>query len=121
MITTRNVVLAAIAGIVGCIANSIAITAALGAPLMPLILSPGREFFSILFAMLLIPIFARMQGAAAWITGIVVLDAIASLSAKLVFGAGAPWSLVLIFNGIYAIAAVAVYAFGRERTHTARA
>ena len=114
MLTTRNLIVAAIAGILGCIANSIAITALAGAPLMPLIFSLGREFFSILFALSLIPIFARMSGAAAWVTGFVVLEALSSLSAKLVFGAGAPWGFVLLVNGIYAIVAVAVYAFGRK-------
>lgn len=109
MWTTRNIVVAAIAGIVGCIANSIAITAVAGAPLMPLIFSPGREFFSIVFAMALIPIFAMMSRAAAWITAFVVLEALSSLSAKLIFGADAPWSLVLFFNGVYAIAAILVY------------
>ncbi|MBJ3763390.1 hypothetical protein ILP92_11600 [Maribius pontilimi] len=115
MFTARNVIVAAIAGILGCIANSIAITVMAGAELMPLILSAGREFWSVVFALALIPIFARMSGAAAWITGFVVLNALASLSAKLIWGAGAPWSFVLTVNGAYAIVAVAVYAVGREK------
>ncbi len=117
MWTTRNIIVAAIAGIVGCVANSIAITAVVGAPLLPLIFSPGREFFSIVFAMSLIPIFAKLQGAVAWVTAFVVLEALSSLSAKLVFGAQAPWSLVLFFNGIYAIAAILVYVFGTRTAH----
>ena len=112
MWTVRKIIIAAVAGIVGCVANSIAITAVVGAPLMPLIFSPGREFFSIVFAMSLIPIFATMHGVAAWVTAFVVLEALSSLSAKLVFGAGAPWGLVLFFNGVYAIAAILVYVFG---------
>ena len=115
MVTARNVLVAALAGVVGCIANSVAITLVAGAPLAPLILSLGREFFSVLFALALIPIFANLTGIMAWAAGVVVLEALASLSAKLVFGAAAPWSLVLFFNGIYALAAVAVYAAGRER------
>ncbi len=115
MFTPRTVALAALAGVAGCIANSIAITALAGAPLMPLIFSLGREFFSILFAMALIPIFARMSGAAAWAAGFVALEALASLSAKLIWGVGAPWSFVLMVNGIYALTAVAVYAAARNR------
>ena len=115
MFTPRNVAVAAIAGVVGCIANSIAIALVVGAPLLTLILSPGREFFSVVFAMALIPIFARLSGAAAWAAGFVALNALASLSAKLVFGAQAPWGLVLVFNGIYAVAAIAVYAAGTRR------
>ena len=115
MFTARNIAAAALAGVVGCIANSIAITAIAGAPLLPLIFSLGREFFSVLFALALIPIFARLDGAAAWAVAFVVLNALASLSAKLVFGAQAPWGMVLLFNGVYALAATAVYAAGRER------
>ena len=119
MFTARNLIVAALAGIVGCIANSIAITTLAGAPLLPLILSAGREFWSIVFALALIPIFARMTGAAAWITGLVVLEALSSLSAKLIWGAGAPWSFVLLVNGFYALAAVVVYAAGRQKNRSA--
>ena len=114
MFTARNLIVAAIAGIVGCIANSIAITVMAGAPLMPLIFSLGREFWAIIFPMALIPIFARMSGAVAWVTAFVVLEALSSLSAKLVWGAQAPWSTVLLVNGVYAIVAIVVYVFGRR-------
>ena len=113
MFTVRNVILAAIAGILGCIANSFAISAMAGADPIPLILSPGREFWSIVFAMALIPIFARASGVTAWIVGFVVLDALASLSAVYIWGAAAPWSFILLVNGIYALVTVAVYALGR--------
>ncbi len=116
MFTARNVIIAAVAGVAGCIANSLAITALAGAPLMPLIFSLGREFFSILFAMAMIPIFASMSTAAACVTSFVVLEALSSLSAKLVFGAAAPWSFVLLVNGAYALIAVAVYVAGRNRS-----
>ena len=115
MFTTRNILLAVIAGIIGCIANSIAITVATGTPVMGLILSAGREFWSVVFALALIPIFARMGGAAAWVTGIVVLNLLATVTAKIIWGAEAPWGLVFIFNGIYAIVATAIYALARNR------
>ena len=115
MFTMRNIGVAAIAGVLGCIANSLAIIAMAGADPVPLILSAGRQFWSIVFAMALIPIFFRMSSVTAWITGFVVLDALASLSAVYVWGAGAPWSFVLTVNGAYALVAVAVYALGRSR------
>lgn len=115
MFTTRTVILAAIAGIIGCIANSLAIMAMAGADPVPLILSAGRQFWSIVFAMALIPIFARMAGVTAWVVGFLVLNALASLSAVYIWGAPAPWSFVLTVNGAYALAAVAVYALGRSR------
>lgn len=114
MFTARNVVVAALAGIAGCIANSLAITALAGAPLMPLILSLGREFWSIVFAMAMIPIFGRMHGATAWVVSFVVLEALSSLSAKLIWGAQAPWGTVLIVNGAYALVATAIYAVAHE-------
>jgi len=43
-----------------------------------------------------------------------VLEALASLSAKLIWGAGAPWSFVLTVNGAYAVVAVGVYGVGRR-------
>ncbi len=115
MFTIRNIIVAAVAGILGCIANSLALNAMADAPLMPLILSAGREFWSVVFAMALIPIFARMSGPAAWITGFIVLNALATLSAKIIWAAEAPWGFVLLVNGVYAIVAVAVYAVGRDR------
>lgn len=116
MFTVRNVIVAAIAGIIGCIANSLAIMAMAGADPVPLILSAGRQFWSIVFAMALIPIFARMSQVTAWITGFVVLDALASLSAVYIWGAGAAWSFILTVNGVYALAAVACYALGRSKS-----
>jgi len=117
MFTIRNVTVAAMAGILGCIGNSLAITAMAGADPVPLILSAGRQFWSIVFAMALIPIFAYMSGVTAWITGFLVLNALASLSAVYIWGAGAAWSFVLTVNGVYALVAVVCYALGRAKAH----
>ncbi|MGY9037030.1 MAG: hypothetical protein ACKVLA_04345 [Rhodobacterales bacterium] len=115
MFTVRNVILAAIAGVLGCIANSLAIAAMAGADPISLILSAGREFWSIVFAMALIPIFARVAGVTAWIAGFVVLEVLSSLSAVYIWGAAAPWNFILLVNGAYALVAVAVYALGRSK------
>ena len=66
--------------------------------------------------MALIPIFVHLSQITAWITGFVVLNALASLSAVYIWGAGAPWSFILTVNGIYALAAVIVYALGRSKS-----
>jgi len=66
--------------------------------------------------MALIPIFARLSQVSAWIAGFLVLNALASLSAVYIRGAGAPWDFVLTVNGAYALAAVAVCALGRSRS-----
>ena len=86
-----------------------------GADPIPLILSAGRQFWSIVFAMALIPIFVRVSGVTAWIAGFVVLEALSSLSAVYIWGAAAPWSFILTVNGAYALVAVAVYALGRPK------
>ncbi len=115
MFSRRNVLVACLAGVMGCIANSLALAVmAPDASFLHLIFSAGREFFSVVFAMALIPIFSLTAGATSYLVAFVALNALASLSAKLVWGAGAPWSFVLFVNGIYAIVAIAVYATGRR-------
>tara|TARA_R100000306_G_C4356321_1_gene132900 strand:- start:442 stop:825 length:384 start_codon:yes stop_codon:yes gene_type:complete len=116
MFNSRNIIAAILAGIAGTIANSIAVSAALGAPLLDLIFSFGREAVAILVALLLIPIFARMEGAAAWLTGFLTLAIVPSILAKTVFAIEAGWTTVLILNAVYAITAVIVYVLIAKRS-----
>lgn len=109
MFTTRAILAIVAAGVAGAIANSIAITLAFGAPLVPLIFSFGREAVAILVAALLAPIFARMSGAQAWAAALAALSVIPSILAKTVFGAAPPWLWVLGLNFVYALAATVVY------------
>ena len=110
MFTTRTVIIVIIAGIVGTIMNSIAINILAGAPVMPLILSAGRNLVAILVAVLLIPIFGRTGGAGAWLAALVCLTVIPSILAVFVFGADAPWAFVLGVNFVYAFTATLIYA-----------
>ena len=119
MFSKRNVLISCLAGVIGCIANSLALAMiAPDASFFDLVFSAGREFFSIVFAMALIPIFSLAPGAASYLVAFVVLNAMASLSAKLVWEARASWSFVLFVNGIYAIVAITVYATGRRNDRT---
>ncbi|RYH02266.1 hypothetical protein EU805_10470 [Salipiger sp. IMCC34102] len=106
----RCFVVAILAGIVGTIANSIAINIMAGAEVMPLILSFGRNAVAILIALLLIPIFGRRPGVVPFVLGVAVLTLLPSLLAKFVFGAEAPWGFVLWVNFIYALVATIIYA-----------
>ena len=106
----RSFIVAVIAGIVGTIANSIAINIMAGADVMPLILSFGRNAVAILVAFLLIPLYARRSGAIPFVLGVAILTLLPSLLAKFVFGADAPWSFVLWVNFIYALVATIIYA-----------
>jgi hypothetical protein len=109
MFNARTILAAVLGGISGTIANSIAITLAIGAPLLPLIFSFGREAVAILVALLLIPIFTRLSGTTAWLVALVVLTLVPSILAKVVFGATVPLIMVLAFNAIYALVATVVY------------
>ena len=115
MFTLRNIVIVIIAGIIGTIANSIAINIMAGAEVMPLILSFGRNAVAIIVALLLIPFFGRMSAGAAWIASLVALSVIPSLLAVYVFGAQAPWAFVLTVNFVYAFVATLIYAVSYRR------
>ena len=109
MFSIRNLIAVVLAGVAGTIANSIAVSALMEAPLIGLILSPGREAVAILVALLLIPIFARMRRWQPWIVGILTLTVVPSVLAKTVFAVTAPWLLVLGVNAIYAVVATVVF------------
>ena len=109
MFGTRSLIAAVVAGIAGTVANSLIVSALVGAPVMGLIFSFGREAVAILCAFLLIPLFARLPETQAWIAGIVTLTALPSLLAKTVFAADAPWTMVLGVNAVYAVTAVIVF------------
>ena len=105
----KIVIAVVVAGIVGTLANSIAVTAAFGAPFVPLALSFGRNAVAILVAALLPAIYRNTAGTTAHLIALVALTVIPSLLAKLVFGADAPWLAVLLLNAVYAVAAIVTY------------
>ena len=109
MFTPRTIAAFIVAGIVGTIVNSIAVSVSFGAPFLPLVFSFGREAVAIIVAILLPILFFRMPRLPAMCWGFVLLTIIPSILAKTVFAATAPWLVVLIMNGFYAIAAVATY------------
>ncbi len=102
-IFTRRTLLAVIAaGVVGTLANTVALV-------------PGRYAVAIALCLAL-PLLTRKVGDV-WffVIGILWLTVAASVLANLVFGVGAPWAMVLGFNLVHAIAAIATYrviAFG---------
>ncbi|KAF0676892.1 hypothetical protein [Profundibacterium mesophilum] len=114
MSTTAAIVGVILAGILGTVANSFAISYLFGVEAMPLILDAGRLAVAILVAILLIPIFARMGGFAAWIVALAALTVIPSLLAVYVFAAEAPWSVVLGVNFVYALVATIVFVAMRK-------
>ncbi|MEX2629960.1 MAG: hypothetical protein WD341_08480 [Tistlia sp.] len=98
-----------LAGIGGTLANSLAVWQVVGADFLALALSPGRNGVAIAVAAALPVILPRVQGLWGWLFALVVLAVVPSLLARYLFGSGAPWETLLLFNGIYALAACLIY------------
>ncbi len=105
----REIIAVVAAGIAGTVANGVAVALVVAPARIDLLLVPGRYGVAILVAAALPFLFRRLNGAAAWISALVTLTVVPSLLAKLVFGAGAPWGLVLGLNAVYAVVAIAIY------------
>jgi len=109
--TTRVLIAVIVAGIVGTLANTFALALVASPDRMALALVPGRYAVAIALCVAL-PFLVRKIGGIGFFTiGILWLTVAASVLAKLVFGVGAPWIMVLGFNLIYAVAAIAAYQF----------
>ena len=107
--TIRTIIATVLAGVVGNVVNAVAASLLIRPELIDFALVPGRYAVAILVAAL-IPIFmALVGGMPALLLSFVGLTVVPSLLAKLVFGSGAPWILVLVLNAIYAIAAMVTY------------
>jgi hypothetical protein len=109
MPAVRLIVAIVVAGVAGTLANSVIVALLTPNPFVPLAISPGRNAVAIAVAVLLPVIYAVTSGGAAAAIALVAMTVVPSLLAKLVFGAGAPWGLVLGVNAVYALAAWAVY------------
>ena len=105
----RHLLALVVAAIAGTIANALAAAAFVNPDLIRLALVPGR--YAVAFAVALsIPLSLRLvRGRLAPWVALVLLTAIPSLLAKFVFGAGAPWHLVLSLNAVYGVVAIAAY------------
>ena len=107
---TRKVLAIVAAGISGTLVNSATAAAVLGAEkFLPFALSPGRHGVAVAVATLIPVAFSMLDGAAALALAAGLLTVVPSLLAKLVFGSGAPWLLVLALNLVFAVAAILVY------------
>lgn len=98
-----------LAGIGGTLANSLAVSLGVGADFLSLALSPGRNGVAIAVAASLAFILPQVPGLWGWLFGFVVLTVVPSLLARYVFGVGAPWEALLLYNGVYAAAACLIY------------
>jgi hypothetical protein len=106
----RALIALVLAGVAGTVLNAAAIALFIALDLWTLALVPGRYAVAIALCLAL-PLLAS-QVSRLWfaIIGAVWLTVAASVLAKLVFGAGAPWLTVLALNLVYAVGALVVYA-----------
>ena len=98
-----------VAGVAGTIANSVIVAALTPNDFVTLATSTGRLGVAIVVAGLLPLIYQQISGATAAVIAVMALTIVPSVLAKLAFGVGAPWGLVLAVNGVYALVALAVY------------
>lgn len=105
----RTLIAIIAAGIAGTLLNAVAVAVAVSPAKLSLALVPGRYLVSIALCLVL-PILSRFfSGLPFYLAAIVLLTGGASLLAKLVFAAAAPWVLVLSFNCVFAVAAALTY------------
>ena len=109
MFNTRVFVAVIAAGVMGTLFNAAAVAIAVSPDRLALALVPGRYFVAIALCLAL-PLLSRLFGRL-WffIFGVLWLAVAASVVAKMFFGVGAPWSMVLGLNLVYAIAAIITY------------
>jgi hypothetical protein len=105
----RYTLITSLAGTGGALINVAGAVLLLGTDKIMLALMPGRYAVAIALAAVLPVLFHHLKGAAFWLAGLVLLTLGASLLAKLVFGAEAPWHLVLTLNAIYAAGTVFLF------------
>ncbi len=106
---TRVLIAVVAAGVVGTLVNTAALALVVSPDRLALALVPGRYVVAIALCLAL-PFLARKVGGLGFFAiGILWLTVAASVLAKLVFGVGAPWMMVLGFNFVYAVAAIAIY------------
>ena len=92
-----------VAGVAGTVTNSAVVATYTPNEFIPLATSPGRIGVAVAVAVLLPLIYAFMTGPGAVTLALLALTVIPSALAKLVFGVGAPWGIVLAFTGVYAV------------------
>lgn len=113
----REIAAVILAGIAGTLVNALAAGLVVSADIVHLVSVPGRYGVAIVVAALLPALWRAMGRAGAVVAGLVLLAVIPSLLAKLVFGAGLAWGLVLLLNLFYAGGAVVTYVLVARPQH----
>ena len=105
----KHILAVIVAGVAGTLANALAVAAFVNPELIRLALVPGRYGVAVAVALAIPLCLWLVRGRAAPWAALALLTVIPSLLAKFVFGAGAPWHLVLALNAVYGFAALVAY------------
>ncbi|MCG8547316.1 MAG: hypothetical protein MJE12_24220 [Alphaproteobacteria bacterium] len=105
----RSIVAAVAAGIAGTVVNAFAVAAVVSTDKLSLALVPGRYAIGIALCLVLPLLHSVLSVRAFYAFAAAFLTLGASLLAKFVFLATAPWGAVLGFNLVYALAAIVVF------------
>ncbi|PHR61289.1 MAG: hypothetical protein COA43_04745 [Robiginitomaculum sp.] len=110
MFKMKTLIYIVLAGIVGTIANAVAAAIIVSPEKLNFIYDLSRYGIAIFLA-LLIPVIYRIMPSALsrFLVSVLALTLGASLLAKLYFGVGAPWLLVLSLNLVYAVVTTTIY------------
>lgn len=98
-----------VAGVVGTLVNAAALAAVLDPARLGLALVPGRHLVAVAVCAALPLLRRRLRPPWFWAAAALWLTLAPSLLAKLVFAAQAGWEQVLIFNFVFALAALVTY------------
>ena len=98
------------AGIIGCIATGVAVQMATGYPMKNVAAHPGKQLWSVIFAIPLPFLLGISSNLVGLIIALFALALMPSIASKLYFGPKeVPFSKLMIFNGIYALAAIGTF------------
>ena len=98
------------AGVIGCIATGIAVQIATGYPMKNVAAHPGKQLWSIIFAIPLPFLLGLSSNIVGFFIAYLALALMPSIASKLYFGPKeVPFSKLMIFNGIYALAAIGTF------------
>ncbi len=105
----RTLLAVVLAGIIGTIVNAFAASVVVGPDKLAFLYVPNRYLIAIGVAVLL-PLLNMFLSGHVWrIVALAALILVPSLIAKQLLGVGAPWTMVLMLNGFYALAALVSY------------
>ncbi|MCF6199357.1 MAG: hypothetical protein L3J67_08175 [Hyphomicrobiaceae bacterium] len=105
----RILIAVLLAGIVGTVVNAFAASIIVGPAKLDFLYVSNRYLIAIGVTVLL-PLLNLFLSGHVWrLVSLAALILVPSLIAKQVLGVGAPWTMVLMLNGFYALAALVTY------------